>query len=110
MKYQNYIKMNLLDRDEWNFRFKENTTFNFRVDLYSLVLALALNLMLMMIYILIVKDIIIVQYEALEILLLSLKITPIILFVWGFSLIGQFISHAYFKYREYQWFKEKGYK
>lgn len=110
MKWDKYKLMSPEDKEEWNYRFKDNLIYNVRSGSFMYLALLFLSIsMFMMTYFIVIKEYIDTPYTMATLMSNVGVISLVLLSSWIIEVIYEPCRYYYWVYKSNKWLKEKGY-
>lgn len=111
LKWETYQKMKAKDKEEWNYRFKDNIEYHGASSpVLSIVVIWLVFQSTLMVYFLMMKEYVDVALGFSDALVYISSIAFVMLIVWLISLSIGLISLVYWNLKAQKWLKLKGYR
>ena len=111
LKWEKYSKMKSKDKEEWNYRFKDNIEYHGAPSpVLSIVVIWLVFQSTLMVYFLMLKEYVDVALGFSDVLVYISSIAFIMLLAWLISLTIGVVTLIYWNIKAQKWLKLKGYK
>jgi len=108
MKWKEYKKLDLEEREEYNFKFSEIDYP--RANIYYLAILYTLLVSFMAISLVVLKEFVDTQLDVINLITTSTKVSLVILISFFVDYLGQLSYYIYRKRKESKWIKEHTHK